>query len=136
MVNSLVVVDTSVLIDFMKGTPNKKVNIFKTILQDNTQIAISILTYEEILRGSKNDKEMSKIDEYLSAFHIIFLPMDKLFFQHVSNIYRSLRKKGITIASIPDIMIALSTTKCEGKLLHNDNDYEAIQTVLTDLELL
>ena len=136
MVNEVILVDTSVMIGFIKGDSNTSVDAFIQIPQKQNSIAVSILTYEEVLRGAKSEFEFLRLDRLVSAFNIIFLPTEKSFYKEVSNIYLKLRKRGITIPSVPDIMIALTAVKANHKLLHNDKHFDEIKTVLPELETL
>lgn len=49
----------------------------------------------EVLQGIRSDADFIKTKEYLSD--LIFLPMRQATFVRAAEVYRSLRKKGITI---------------------------------------
>ena len=54
LVNKMVLVDTSVLIDYFKGIDNERTNKFQFIQDQNIEFGIANLIYLEILQGSKN----------------------------------------------------------------------------------
>ena len=62
--------------------------------------------------------------EYLD--NLIFLPMRYGTFVRAAEIYRSLRKKGITIGKPVDCMIASVAIEYDIHLLHNDRDFSNI----------
>ena len=51
----MVLVDTSVLIDFFKGNNNQVINNFNEIVSQNIPFGITSFTYLELLQGSKNE---------------------------------------------------------------------------------
>ena len=54
------------------------------------------------------------------------LPMPDTVFVRAVDIYRKLRKKGITIRKSIDCIIAATVLEHHGRLLHNDNDFTLI----------
>jgi predicted nucleic acid-binding protein len=51
----MVLVDTSILIDFLRGAENAAVGRFQRILDTNVPFGISPLTYIEVLRGARTE---------------------------------------------------------------------------------
>jgi predicted nucleic acid-binding protein len=54
------------------------------------------------------------------------LPMPDTVFVHTADIYRKLRKAGITIRKSNDCILAATALKHHGQLLHNDKDFTPI----------
>ena len=63
----MILVDTSVLIDLLKGNENKKVEILKVIINDQIPFAITSVIYKEILPGATDAKEFKLLHRYLST---------------------------------------------------------------------
>ena len=63
----MILVDTSVLIDFFKGNSNRAVRDLKEILKRQIPCGISSVIYQEVLQGAKNKKEFDLLNEYLST---------------------------------------------------------------------
>jgi len=61
----MTLIDTSVLIDWLRGRENPKTKIFDRIINTNAPFGISVMTYQEVLQGAKNDKEYEKLKSYL-----------------------------------------------------------------------
>ncbi|NLI92251.1 MAG: PIN domain nuclease [Peptococcaceae bacterium] len=53
----MILVDTSVLIDFFKGKADDKIKLFQKILTQDIPFGISCYTYQEILQGAKDEKD-------------------------------------------------------------------------------
>jgi len=69
----MILVDTSVLIDWLRGKENCSTKSFDRIVETETPFGISILTYQEVLQGSKNDKEYELLKDYLGTQKIYYL---------------------------------------------------------------
>ena len=72
----MILVDTSVLIDYLKGKANIKTDLFEWILTRKLPFGIASYTYQEVLQGARDEKEYLKMQDYLSTQKIYFLPED------------------------------------------------------------
>jgi predicted nucleic acid-binding protein len=79
----------------------------------------------EVLRGIRDDKTFHDVKETLLRFSIlgggIMAVTDK-----AVNIYRHLRKKGVTIRKQNDCVIASYAILNNVQVFHRDNDFELI----------
>jgi predicted nucleic acid-binding protein len=123
----MILVDTSVWIDFFHGKRNEpSEKLFKAI--DNSEdICTSGIIMTEILQGIRMDKEYDRTKNIL--LDLIYLPVTKAMFIHAASIYRSLRKQGKTIRSPIDCIISAICLEHAVKLLHNDKDFNQIAQV-------
>ena len=125
----MILVDTSVLIDFFKGIKNPAEVKFKSLLEQEIPFGITSLIDQEVLQGAKSEKEYAGLKKYLSSQRF-FHPQDPIeTFAKAAGIYFRCRKKGITVRSTVDCMIAQIAIESELLLLHNDRDFEAMATV-------
>jgi predicted nucleic acid-binding protein len=60
----VILVDTSVLIDFLKGDANEGVSKFKRILSQGIPFGITSFIYQEILQGAASPKEYDLLKLY------------------------------------------------------------------------
>ncbi len=77
------------------------------------------------MQGSRDDKQYKKIKSYFD--NLIFLPTSQAAFIKSADVYRSLRKKGITIRKPVDCIIVSVAIAHEIPLLHNDRDFDRIE---------
>ena len=125
----MMLVDTSVLIDFFRGVKNPAKLKFKSILEQDIPFGITSLIYQEILQGAKSEKEYADLKRYLSSQRF-FHPQDPIeTFAKAARIYFRCRKKGITVRSTADCLIAQISIENKLLLLHNDKDFEAMAAV-------
>jgi len=122
----MILVDSSVLVDWLKGRPNPKSDFFDRTVTLDSPFAISILTYQEILQGSKSEHEHKKLQDYLGTQKILYLPNQISFYDDASMLYSIIRSKGETIRSTMDILIAQTALYYELPILHNDKDFDVI----------
>lgn len=125
----MILVDTSVLIDFFRGRDNAACRKFKTILDQKIPYGITSLIFQEILQGAKTEKEFALLKDYLEV-QIFYHPKDAVDAAlHAARLYFDCRKKGITVRSTADCLIATIALENGLLLLHNDSDFAAMQKV-------
>ena len=121
----MILVDTTVWIDFFTGKPTPHVDILELLISEGQDICVCGLVLTEVLQGVREEKQYKKIKTYFE--NLLFLPMTQAMHLHSADIYRSLRKKGITIRKPIDCMIASVAIAHNVQLLHNDKDFIPIE---------
>ncbi len=125
----MVLVDTSVLIDFLRGANNKAVSRFQQILDNSVSFGITPLIYLEVLQGARTGKDYTAVKDYLETHRFFGLRDEKESYAAAARNYFDCRKKGITINSTVDCLIAQAAIENDLALLHNDADFERIRKV-------
>jgi predicted nucleic acid-binding protein len=126
----MILVDTSVLIDLFKGRENEVTRWFRDLLQQQVPFGITSVIYQEILQGAKTEKEYTTLKEYLSSQRF-FHPKDPIeSYAQAARIYFTCRRKGITVRSTIDCLIAQIALEHDLFLLHNDSDFIAMAPVI------
>jgi len=118
----MVLVDTTVWIDFFADRNEPHVSILQKLIEDEEDLSLCGVILAEVLQGIRSAKDFTKTKEYLDD--LIFLPIRHATFLQAAKIYRSLRKKGITIRKPVDCMIASVAIEFDIHLLHNDRDFD------------
>lgn len=132
----MVLVDTSVLINFLKGKTSQKVKLFQQILASRIPFGISCYTYQEILQGARDEKEWQLLKGYLSTQVIYYLPDTLETYEKAALLFFSLRRNGVTPRSTIDMLIALTVIEHNLTLLHEDRDFDAMAIHLPALQIL
>ncbi|MDA8099281.1 MAG: PIN domain nuclease [Nitrospiraceae bacterium] len=125
----MVLVDTSVLIDFLRGADNKPVSRFQQILDNSLSFGITPLIYLEVLQGTRTEKDFAVVRDYLETHRFFGLRDAKESYAAAARIYFDCRKKGIAINSTVDCLIAQTAIENDLALLHNDADFERMRKV-------
>jgi predicted nucleic acid-binding protein len=121
----VVVVDTSVLVDFINGITNPETEWLDLRL-DRQRFGLTTLILAELLQGFRTDREAALVHSELSNFEIAESCDADLAVAAAKN-YRRLRSDGRTPRKTIDVLIA---TYCIGKgyaLLHRDRDFDAFE---------
>ncbi|MDH5203160.1 MAG: PIN domain nuclease [Nitrospirota bacterium] len=122
----MILVDTSVLIDYFKGAENTQTKKFHQVLESNIPFGISCLVYMEVLQGSQSDKDLRLLKQYLDTQSFYELKNGRESYAEAARMYLELRKKGVTVKSTVDCLIARVALENELFLLHNDADFDRI----------
>ena len=120
----MILVDTSVWIDFFAGRNLPHVEVLEQCILDNEDLALCGIILTGILQGIADVNSHRRVRRYLSP--LIMLPMPETVFLRAADIYRKLRKKGITIRKSNDCIIAATALEHHCQLLHNDKDFSPV----------
>lgn len=121
----IILVDTTVWIDFFAARSLPHVVALETIIKRREDICICGIILAEVLQGIRQDTEFRKTRDLFNT--LILLPMPYTVFLRSADIYRKLRKIGITIRKPLDCMIASVAIENDIPLLHNDRDFQPIE---------
>ncbi|MGB5298074.1 MAG: PIN domain nuclease [Thiogranum sp.] len=117
----MILVGTSVWIDFFAGRDLPHVTALEHFILDNEDLALCGIILAEILQGIADDTTHRRVRRYVSP--LIMLPMSEAVFVRAADIYRKLRIQGITIRKTNDCTIAATALDHHCQLLHNDKDF-------------
>lgn len=122
----MVLVDTSVLIDFSRGIDNPSAAKFEEMQNKGIPFGINNFIYQEILQGAKTRKEFDLLKKYLSSQKFYDLKEGQKSYEAAAEIYFTCRRQGVIIRSTIDLLIAQTAIENELFLLHNDKDFSDI----------
>lgn len=131
----MILVDTSVLVDYLKGQNNKSTQALDYIIDSGIQYGINDFIYQELLQGSKTLEEFQKLKEYLETIPFYYLHFGKESFEKAAYINFACRRAGITIRSTVDLLIAQTAIENNLSLLHNDKDFINLAKIVPELKL-
>jgi hypothetical protein len=117
----MIIVDSSVWIDYFNGVETPETNKLDTLLGVE-QIAIGDLILTEVLQGFRSDDGYQTAKELLTSLQIFEMLGLNIAIKSVDN-YRLLRKRGITIRKTADVIIATFCIENQNQLLFSDKDF-------------
>lgn len=121
----MILIDITVWIDFFANRKSPHANLLVEMIEQRDELCLCGIILTEILQGIKNPREYKITEKMLNP--LIFLDMKQSTFVLAANIFRDLRKRGITIRKTLDCMIAAVAIENEAILLQNDRDFEPIR---------
>ena len=124
----MIVVDTSVWIDFLEAKETSFDFHLTELISRGEALALTDLIYCEVLQGISEDAEYRRVRSILESYPI-FRMRGLQTFEHAARIYRDCRRRGFTIRKTIDCLIAATCLEARVELYHNDRDFEAIAKV-------
>jgi len=125
----VIIVDTSVLISFLRGHDTAAVRYLEQLEAQQIPFAIPAICCMELLQGSRDQQEWDLLHEHLSTQQLVF-PLDPwASMVEAARIFFDCRRKGLTVRSSNDCLIAMMTLEKDATLLHDDEDFERIRQV-------
>lgn len=119
----MILVDTSVLIDYFRGSSNKSVDSLNRIVEQNIPFGIAHFIYLEVLQGAKSEEDYNLLKKYLETQIFYELKQGRESYAEAALMYLKLRQLGIKIKSTMDCIIAKVAIENDLLLLHNDQDF-------------
>lgn len=120
----MILVDTSVWIDYFNGIENDQTNSLDRSISEQT-ILLGDIILVEILQGFDSDSDFKKAKKALDHLSCVQLGGKSLAIKAATN-FRFLRSKGVTIRKTVDMLIGSWCIEHEIALLHNDKDFDQI----------
>ncbi|MBM3333377.1 PIN domain nuclease [Candidatus Sumerlaeota bacterium] len=118
----MALVDTSVWVDLFCNSPGPHVRTLEALLVRGENLCICGIILTEVLQGIRDDREYQRVRKRFDA--LLFLPMTRETFIRAAEIYRSLRRRGVTVRNPVDCMIASVAIENDVALLHNDRAFD------------
>lgn len=118
----MIVVDSSVWIDYFSGTDNKQTDKLDNIL-GLKPVAIGDLILTEVLQGFRHDKDYKSARALFEGVTIFEMLGTDMALKSADN-FRALRKKGVTVRKTADVIIASFCIDRKLHLLFSDKDFK------------
>jgi len=120
----LILVDSSVWIDYFRGTASRKSEFLARQIDDGgVEIVAGDLIVAEVLQGFRSEKQAREAVAAFDLIETVDIGGRTLAVKSARN-YRLLRAKGVTVRSTIDCLIATFCIERRIRLLHDDRDYE------------
>ena len=121
----MILVDSSVWIDYFRGTATTQTDKLEALL-GNEALAIGDLILTEVLQGFAVQREFNEARRLMGSLAFVVLGGDDVAIGAANN-YRKLRTLGITVRQTIDTVIATRCIVSGYQLLHDDRDFDAFE---------
>ena len=118
----MILVDSSVWIDYFKGTITPQTEKLDSLLSLEP-LAIGDLILTEVLQGFANERDFEQARKLLTSLTLVELGGQEIAIQAARN-FRALRVLGVTVRKTIDCVIATRCIESDYDLLHNDRDFD------------
>lgn len=117
----MIVVDSSVWIDYFNGVANPETDTLDNLLGVEP-LAVGDVILAEVLQGFQNDADYKTAKRLMSSLIVVEMLGQAKAIKCADN-YRALRKRGITIRKTIDSFIATYCIEHKCPLLFRDKDF-------------
>lgn len=120
----MVVVDTSVWVDYLNGVDSRGADRLDRLLGERI-LLIGDLILAELLRGFRSDAEARQALELFEPLEFVEMAGRDVAIESARN-YRRLRNKGATVRKTMDMLIGTYCLMNGHELLHDDRDFDVM----------
>ena len=118
-----VLIDTSVWIDYFKGKYSHIAEQVDEILT-TAEVYVPKSVIAELIQGARSEKEISVIEEFVNAFHLIDQSEDT--WSKAGRLSYTMKRKGVT-ANLMDCYLAIIAQENNCKILTLDRHFKDIK---------
>jgi predicted nucleic acid-binding protein len=124
----VVLVDTSVWIDYFNGARARRTDLLDSLLGTGA-VLIGDLILAELLQGFVSDADYRSAAALLEEIPCVTLGGREIALQAAQN-FRTLRRRGVTVRKTIDVFIGTYCIAHRHELLHSDRDFDAMARYL------
>ena len=118
----MILVDSSVWIDYFRGTATPQADKLDSLL-GTEPLATGDLILVEVLQGFVRDRDFNQARKLLTSLVVMDLAGQDVAIQAARN-FRALRERGITVRKTIDTVIATRCIASGLTLLYSDKDFD------------
>ena len=118
----MIMVDSSVWIDYFTGVVNKQTDMLDGILGQRP-VAVGDLILTEVLQGFRLDQDYEAAKALFDDLTVFEMLGKNMALKSAEN-FRALRKKGVTVRKTADVIIASFCIERKLPLLFSDKDFK------------
>ena len=123
-------VDTSVWVDYIRGGDDPHVSFLRTLLSNPVAVSISHLIYMEILQGARDSASYRRLKDHFQGQRFVDFEAPLASHEAAARMYFDCRRRGVTVRSSVDCLVAQCAMESELTLLHHDRDFTRMATVV------
>jgi predicted nucleic acid-binding protein len=120
----VIVVDTSVWIDYFNGVPTPQAGLLDELLGERV-LAVGDLILAELLQGFATEPDAKRALSLLEPLEFLEMAGRDVAIQSAAN-YRRLRRRGVTVRKTMDMLIGTYCLMHDHEILHNDRDFDVL----------
>ena len=125
----MILVDSSVWIDFFNGRDVAAVSRLSDLLDDGSApLGMADLVLFEVLRGFREEQDFHAARRTLAALPVVPIGGEDEALRAAQH-YRALRAQGYTVRSPIDVLLASYCIEHDHALLHSDRDFDVLESL-------
>ncbi len=120
-----ILVDTSTWIDFFNNHHSREADSLAWYIESRENISTCGVVLAEFFQGIRKTEQVSKLEHYFREMPNL-TPHEPDSYLAAATLYRNLRRRGVTIRSTIDCLIARLAEENDALILARDRDLHAI----------
>lgn len=120
-----VLVDTSVWVDFFNGHRSPEAVALEGFIDQEDEIATCGVVIAEFFQGLRSERSIGRLEPYFREMSCLEASEPETYFR-AADLFRQLRRRGITVRSTIDCVIACLAAQHGYHLLAKDRDMALI----------
>ncbi len=117
------------LVELFRGRRTPAADRLRAIVREGQAFAIPFVCFQEVLQGAKDEAEWKRLKATLETQELVGPEGAARAHVEAARIFFDCRRKGLTVRSSVDCLIAQLALERGDVLLHDDEDFEAIRKV-------
>lgn len=118
----MILIDTSAWVEFLRDTGSAVCNRVESALEGD--IAACDPIRMEVLAGARDEWHLASLRKLLARATV--LPTASVDYEEAAALYRLCRRRGETIRSLTDCLIAAVAIRADVAVLHHDRDFTVL----------
>jgi hypothetical protein len=125
----VILIDTSVLIDFLKDRGNRETERLDSAIAAGVPFGLTEMIYQEVLQGARTAADERQLRAYLDT-QTIWRPLRGLdSYADAALLFARCRARGTPVGGTVDCLIAQIAIENHLSLLHRDGDFDRMARV-------
>ena len=125
----MILLDTSVWVDYLRGIPGPAAEHVRSLINDGASLSVTEPIVMELLAGAPDERALDRLEVLVSGLALLAVDA-RLDYRDAATIYRTARRRGLTVRKLVDCLIAAVALRTGARLVHKDADFEVIATVV------
>jgi predicted nucleic acid-binding protein len=113
--------DTSAWVDFLRGRRTRAATRLAELADEVVTTDVVVM---ELLMGARDEAHATQLRRMLAAFDNVPITTEE--WDTAAAVYRTCRRAGVTVRSVPDCLVVAVARRHDLAVLHNDRDFERI----------
>jgi len=125
----VILADSSVLIDVLRARRTAASDRLREVVRNESHWGVPLPCVLEVLQGARDEVEWSALRKFFESQQLVEARNARDAHVAAARIWFDARRRGLTIRSATDCLIAQIALDHDALLLHDDDDFERIAKV-------
>ncbi|MGH3611767.1 MAG: type II toxin-antitoxin system VapC family toxin [Pseudonocardia sp.] len=125
----MIVPDTAAWVEFFRATESTADRTLTRLIIEKAPLATTEIVVLEVLAGVGSVGERRAVRTQLLGLPVLAL-QGVTDYERAADLYRAMRRRGVTVRKLTDVLIGLCALDAGASVLHDDRDFDAMASVI------